>query len=70
MVLSINDSMYIFSTWQEETPCARLASVQDAAPLAGALLEAVNRDFGGLDKLKAKINAESAAVQACISVGS
>jgi hypothetical protein len=37
--------------------------LQDAAPPAGALLEAINRDFGGLDKLQAKMNAASAAVQ-------
>ena len=36
---------------------------QDAAPCAGKLLEAINRDFGGLDALQAKMSADSAAVQ-------
>ena len=45
--------------------CSIQARVQEAAPLDGDLLKAVNRDFGSLEKLQAKMNADSAAVQAC-----
>ena len=37
--------------------------MQEAAPLEGDLLKAVTRDFGSLEKLQAKMNADSAAVQ-------
>jgi hypothetical protein len=37
--------------------------LQAAAPCSGKLLEAIKRDFGGLDHLQAKLSAESAAVQ-------
>jgi superoxide dismutase len=37
--------------------------MQDAAPPSGKLLEAINRDFGSVDALMAKMSAESAAVQ-------
>lgn len=39
--------------------------MQDAAPCSGKLLEAINRDFGSLDELQAKMSADSAAVQVC-----
>ena len=37
--------------------------MQEAAPLEGQLLDEINREFGGLEKLQAKMNADSAAVQ-------
>lgn len=39
--------------------------MQDAAPLEGQLLDAVNKDFGSLDKLKETMNAQLAGIQVC-----
>ncbi|KAI9139269.1 Manganese/iron superoxide dismutase [Paraphysoderma sedebokerense] len=40
-----------------------LTPPKDYQPPTGAVLDAINRDFGSLDKLVAKFNAQTAAVQ-------
>lgn len=37
--------------------------VQDAAPPEGQLLEAINKDFGSVDKMKEQMNAQLAGIQ-------
>jgi hypothetical protein len=39
--------------------------LQDAAPPEGPLLEQMQKDFGGLDKMTSTMNPNLAAIQAC-----